>query len=65
MIINVMLEKRLEDLAGKREQIEVERMANQELLIAAARQARSEGWSAQRIAHTVGVAKRTVQLWTD
>jgi len=65
MIINMHLENRLEDLARQREQAEVQRMAVTELLKVAAQDARAEGWSAQRIANTIGVAKRTVQLWTD
>jgi hypothetical protein len=65
MIINMQLEHRLEDLARQREQAEVQRMAVTELLKVAAQEARKEGWSAQRIANTIGVAKRTVQLWTD
>lgn len=65
MIVNIMLEKRLMDLAAKREQIEVDRMAVTEMLKVAAKDARSDGWSAQKIADTIGVAKRTVQLWTD
>jgi hypothetical protein len=60
-----MLEQRLMDLATKREQIEVDRMAVTEMLKVAAKDARNDGWSAQKIADTIGVAKRTIQLWTD
>jgi hypothetical protein len=60
-----MIERELERLAGLREQAEVQRMAVQELLIVACKKARNEGWSAQKIAAFIGVAKRTVQLWTD
>lgn len=65
MIVNTMLEQRLMDLATKREQIEVDRMAVTEMLKVAAKDARNDGWSAQKIADTIGVAKRTIQLWTD
>ena len=65
MIINIGLENKLLDLARQREQAEVTKMAVTEQLKVEAQRARAEGWSAQKIAETIGVAKRTVQLWTD
>lgn len=60
-----MIENELERLAAKRDQIEVERMANTEHLRSASIDARKQGWSAQRIASVIGVSKRTIQVWTD
>lgn len=59
------LDDKLRRLAWQRNAVETERDMITDELKAAARDARSRGYSAQRIANTVGVAKRTIQLWTD
>lgn len=63
--IELDLDSRLRELAHFRHAIEAERAMIMDELKAAAREARERGYSAQRIAKTVGVAKRTIQLWTD
>ena len=59
------LTEELSELALKREQAEVVRLSVGEMLQAKAVEARLAGWSAQKIATTVGVSKRTIQVWTD
>jgi len=59
------LTEELTDLARQREAAEVMRLSVGEMLQAKAVEARLAGWSAQKIATTVGVSKRTVQVWTD
>jgi len=60
-----MLETELERLAARRDQTDAERIAITEMLRTKSIEARQAGWSANRIAETVGVSKRTIQVWTD
>ena len=59
------LTQELEQLRKEREAVEIAKDAVVEMLKAKAVEARLAGWSAQKIARTIGVSKRTVQVWTD
>lgn len=59
------LTEELTELSKRRQQVEVMRLSVDEMLHAKAVEARLAGWSAQKIATTVGVSKRTIQVWTD
>jgi len=63
--ITLELDDKLRELARVRNAIAVEHAMATDDLKAVARDARAQGYSAQRIATTIGVAKRTIQLWTD
>lgn len=59
------LTEELAELGVRRDAVEVAKLAVVEMLRAKAVEARLAGWSAEKIAKTVGVSKRTVQVWTD